>query len=343
MGVEVRLPLGWIALAAAGLAATGGCKARQEEAAKPIPVVIATTVPVHTLLHATLVEVAAAQGLFAREGLAVTIDIRETGPLALAALRDGKADLATCAEVVAVFATFQGHPVDVLASIGSATRSTVLVARQPGIARPSDLAGKRVGLPRGTIAEFFLDTFLVRFGVDRGSVQVVDVRPDEAPDALARGDVDAVAIWEPYPTVMGKRLGETVRLFHAADIHFETHDLVSRPGFARQKPVVVEKFLRALVAAEALLRTRPELARSSVQEHLMRQAPEIGVPEVEAMMALLDFRVRLDHGLLLLMEEEARWAIRSGLVPPQDVPNFLPTLYADPLRAVNPGAVQLMR
>jgi ABC-type nitrate/sulfonate/bicarbonate transport system substrate-binding protein len=305
----------------------------------PIPVVIAVPSP----LHAALIGVAAEEGLFSQEGLLVTTEAFSTGPLALAAMRQGRADLATCAETVAVLASLRGQPVTVLASIASATKVTALVARHPGIAGPSDLGGKRVGLPRGTTAEFFLDSLLVRHGVDRSAVQVVDMKPAAEADALANGDVDAIAIWEPYVSLIRKRLGDTVRVFHVDDIYVETHDLVCRPGFAKERPDIVGKVLRALLRAEVLLRGRPELARQSVQLGLKRMGHDVTAPEVDAMVALLDFRVRLDQGLLLLMEEEARWAIRSGVVPPQEVPNFLPLLDAEPLRSVNPEAVQLMR
>jgi len=61
------------------------------------------------------------------------------------------------------------------------------------------------------------------------------------------------------------------------------------------------------------------------------------------MLGLFEFHVRLDQSLVVLMEEEARWAIHAGLVPKQQMPNFLPSLAAEPLLAVSPGAVGLIR
>ena len=328
----------WAALVAAWLALPCGCQERPAAVA-PTPVVIAIASP----LHAGLVEVAAGQGLFAQEGLAVTVVARATGPLALADLREGRADLATCAETVVVLAGFQGHPVSLLAAIASSTRSTALVARYPSVADPAGLAGKRVGSPRGTTAEFFLDSLLLRHGVDRKSVGVVDLGPVAMVEALTRGEVDAVAIWEPFVTLLRDRLGPAVRVFHADEIHFETHDLVSRPGYAKERPAVVEKVLRALVRAEALLRDRPDLGRPAIRQALEAKSPGIDPSQADGMLALFDYRVRMDPGLLLLMEEEARWAIRTGLVPRQDTPNYLDTLEPGPLRAVSPGAVTLMR
>jgi ABC-type nitrate/sulfonate/bicarbonate transport system substrate-binding protein len=336
--VPFRLARRALPLAAAGFAILAACSPRPP-AEKPIPLVIAVSSP----LHAGLVEVAAAQGLFRREGLDVRVDALGSGPRSLAAMRDGKADLATCAETVVVLAALRGQPVSVLASIATGTRMTALVARHPAIGSPKDLGGKRVGVPRGTTAEFFLDSLLVRHGVERGSVRVVDLKPADAADALERGEVDAVAIWEPYAHQARDRLGNAARVFHAEDIYFETHDLVSRPGFARERPGVAEKVLRALVGAEALLRDRPDVGRSAIREGIARVTPGIEPDAFDQMLGLVDHRVRLDTGLLLLMEEESRWAVRTGIVPPQATPNFLPMLEAGPLRAVKPEAVQLMR
>jgi NitT/TauT family transport system substrate-binding protein len=294
-------------------------------------------------LHAGLVEVAAAQGLFRQEGLDVTVDVHGTGPRALDAMRAGKADLATCAETVVVLAGLRGQPVSVLASIATGTKMTALVARHPSIETPADLPGKRVGVPRGTTAEFFLDSLLVRHGVERGSVRVVDLKPTDLADALERGEVDAVAVWEPHAQQVRQRLAGSARIFHAEDIYFETHDLVSQPGFTKERPKVAEKVLRALVGAERLLRDRPELGWRVIRASMERATPGVAPAALDQMLGLLDYRVRLDTGLLLLMEEEARWAVRTGIVPPQATPNFLPTLEAGPLRAVKPAAVQLMQ
>ena len=325
-------------LAVAGIALVAGCS-RDPPGDRPVPVVVAAGSP----LHAGLIEVAVAQGLLRREGLDVRIEIVGTGPRALEAMREGKADLATCAETVAVLAHLRGQPVAVLASIASGTRMTALVARQADVGVPRDLAGKRVGVPQGTTAEFFLDSLLVRHGVDRSSVRVVDLKPAEAPDALARGEVEAIAIWEPFAQRTADRLGGSTRTFYAEDIYFETHDLVSRPGFAKERPAVAEKVLRALVGAERLLREEPEVGRRAIREGVVRATPGVEPTSLDRMLGLVDYRVRLDTGLLLLMEEEARWAVRIGIVPPQPTPDFRQALDAGPLRAVKPDAVQIMQ
>jgi NitT/TauT family transport system substrate-binding protein len=298
----------------------------------------ALTIANPLLPHGSLVHVAAANGYFASEGLAVTLQPHKFGRLALDSLLEGKADLAFCAETPVVFAVLRGRQVHVFATIASASKNTVVVARRDaGIASPKDLAGKRVGVTRGTNAEFFLDTLLVRHGMAIEEVQVVDLNPDAMPDALTRGVVDAVAIWDPVATALRRSLGGNAVTLSDDDTYTETWNLAGGPDFVARRPAAVQMVLRALLRAEEFFREDPDEARRAV-------APALTAgPGLDVTLGHFDFRVRLDQGLLVLMEEQSRWAIRSGLVPLQHAPNFLKTLEAKPLLAVKPEAVQLIR
>lgn len=297
------------------------------------------TVAAAMLPHASLVHVAAVNGYFAGAGLDVTVQPHAFGKLTLDALLAGKADLATAADTPIVLAILNGKPVSVVATIESASKNSAVVTRkESGIARPEDLSGKRVGRPPGTNAEFFLDTLLVRHGVAPESIHPVDLRPEEMFDALAAGRVDAVAIWNPYVVQIKRRFGDAVGVIHADDLYMETFNLVGRPDLVRDRAAAVEKFLRGLLEAETFFREHPEEARRRVASALAMEAAD-----VDAIWEPFDFRVRLDQGLLVLLDDEARWAIRSGLAPKQPTPNFLDAMAFRPLQNAKPEAVRLIR
>ncbi len=305
---------------------------------KPAPPRERITVALAMVSQASLVHVALANGYFTGAGLDVTVQPYAFGKPALDALLAGKADLATAAETPVVLAILNGKPVSVVATIERASDATVLVARkESGIARPEDLAGKRVGRPAGTSAEFFLETLLVRHSVAPEKIHLVDLRPDEMSDALATGRIDAVAIWNPYIVQIKRRLGGAVGVF-AEDLYVETHNLVGRPGLVRERAAAVEKFIRGLLEAETFVREHPEEARRRVASALA-----IDAADIDAIWEPFDFRVRLDQGLLVLLDDEARWAIRTGLAPRQPTPNFLDALAFQPLQNVKPDAVRLIR
>jgi len=327
----MRIPL---AVAACCIVVLIGCE-RKRVAGPPEKITLAVSM----LPNASLVHVAAAEGYFAGEGLEVTLQPHEFGKPALDAVLAGKADLATCAETPLVFAVLRGQRISVLATIAGATKNNAVVGRKDaGISTPGDLAGKRVGVTPGTTAEFFLDTLLIRHGIDRDAVHVVDLSPASIPDALAKGEIDAVSIWNPVIFDLQKALGGGVVTFYADDIYFETFDIVARKEFATQRPAAAKSVLTALLRAEAFIRSHPEEARRDTAAALKQD-----LAQVDASFGPFDFRVRLEQSLLVLMEEEARWAIRAGLVPGQSTPNFLTSLEAEPLLAVKPAAVQLVR
>jgi NitT/TauT family transport system substrate-binding protein len=322
----------WIAPLAVCLVATG-CKALSPQSPEKL-VIASAHVPQAALMH-----VALSERYFAAEGLEVAVKPYPFGRPALAAVLAGEADVATVAETPVVFATLKGQHAALLATISSTTRNNaVLSRRDKAIASTKDLAGKRVGVSRGTTGEFFLEMTLVRGGVRRESLTFVDLNPEDMEGALRRGEIDAVATWAPYFGLLEKHFGgELVSLVGESD-YAETFDVVVRPEFVEKRPATVAKVLRALLRAEDYAREHPQSARGIA-------AAALGVDpvELEEVWSTYDLRVRLDQSLFVLMDEEARWAVRSGLAAKQDTPDFRSVVAPAPLLVVRPASVHLIR
>jgi ABC-type nitrate/sulfonate/bicarbonate transport system substrate-binding protein len=312
----------------------GGCaEKRAAQAVEPVTIAVGT-IPQFSLIH-----VAQAKGYFTAEGLAVTLQHHPFGKLALASLLDGKADLATCAETPLVFAELRGQHLSVLASTGTSTKNMAVLARtDAGIVRPSDLAGKRIGVTSATSGAFFLDTFLLRYQVDRGRVRLVELRPEEMGEALARGDVDAVSIWNPINLQLQRRFGAALKAYYEEALYAETSVMVGRRGFGQERPETARKVLRALLRAEQLFREDPEEAKRTVISALH---DDQGL--LDELLRQFVFQVRLDQSLLVLMEEEARWVQRTGKATRTEASSFLETMEPAPLLAVKPERVGLIR
>ena len=55
------------------------------------------------------------------------------------------------------------------------------------------------------------------------------------------------------------------------------------------------------------------------------------------------FALELNQNLLSTLEDQARWAIQNRLTTQTAMPNFLHIIKIDPLMAVNPDAVTIVR
>src|SRR6266571_1419616 len=110
-----------------------------------------------------LVFIAHAKGYFAHAGLNVTLQPYTTGKDALDAALEGRAELATVADIPIMFAVMKGHPVSIVATISTVEKDPGVIGRKDkGIVTLANLNGKRIGVTLGTSAHFMLDALLIR-------------------------------------------------------------------------------------------------------------------------------------------------------------------------------------
>lgn len=114
----------------------------------------------------------------------------------LPVLADGRLDAALLGDMPTLLAAASGK----VWIVGLVKQSpTAIVAR--GAAQVSALAGKRVAYVEASSAHQTLLQGLSSAGLSEKDVRLVPMRVDEMPAALARGDVDAFAAWEPAPSI----------------------------------------------------------------------------------------------------------------------------------------------
>lgn len=286
----------------------------------------------------TPVWVAEAEGFYREEGLEVTLHSFELGKEALDAMLAGEADVATVAATPIVLASFTRRDFVVFANMSYADNDCKIVARRDrGIEAAADLKGKTVGTPKGTSGQYFLEAFLAHHGLAHDAVAIRDMKPARMADGLRRGEVDAVAVFEPYALETRKRLGDNAVVITAPEVYRETFNLTTRRQFADARPQALVKFLRAIVRAEDFIHTHP----AEVQA-IMAQRTGMSPTDLASVMPDFTFTLSLRQSLLSLLEDEARWAIRRGLVQGKTVPNYLGLLYPDALEAVSREAVTII-
>ena len=65
------------------------------------------------------------------------------------------------------------------------------------VAYEKDLKGKKIGLVVGSIAQDFTERLLAQENISAGDVELVNLASTEQQSALATGQVDAIAVWQP--------------------------------------------------------------------------------------------------------------------------------------------------
>ena len=297
------------------------------------------TIAYSTAVNAIVMYIAFAKGYLAEEGLDATPQPHAFGKLALDAVLDVQADLATVADTPIVLAVMNGKKITMLAVIQTSNRDNAIVARRDrGIASPSDLKAKRIGVKLGTAAEFFAEAFLLAHDIDRASVKFIDMKPDEMAAALGTGRVDAVSIFNPTLNLLEKELGNKGAVFFGESIYTETFCLAAMQDYVKKHPETIKKVLRALIRAETFIQQNPEEARRIVADFI-----KIDKLLLDQIWPIWTTKITLDQALLVDLEDQTRWALKKRMAADNDMPNYLDFIYVDALLAVKHEAVRILR
>lgn len=297
------------------------------------------TVACTTLPQSTLIHVALAKGYFAQEGLEVQASLHPFGRLALKQVIENKADFGIAAETPFMFNVLKGEQLFVIANISQTTSNNAIVARRDaGITERGELAGKRIGYPPGTSAEFFLDSMLTARGIARKDILSVPMKPDEMLGAMLAKKVDAVSAWN-YPlTVLKQQLGANAILFFDRQIYTETFNVVLQQKYVRENPATVESFLRAIIKSEDFVLKNKEEAQA-----LHSEATNTDINLVRSVWDEFSYHVNLDQALLIMLEDETRWAMENKVTDQTVMPDYRNYIHFDSLKAISPSRVTLRR
>ncbi|WP_200249631.1 ABC transporter substrate-binding protein [Thiococcus pfennigii] len=298
-----------------------------------------------------LLYIALARGSFGAAGLAVEASDYPSGKRALhEGLLAGQADLISSTEVpVALFGLehLGAEPAPdpgprILASIFSTDDVNRVVTRASlGIQRPEDLAGRRIATQRASAVHFFWHLFSLEHGIhDPEGLRFMPA--EELPTALAEGAIDAFSMREPFVSQARDQIGDDLVVFAAPGLYAQRELLIVADDFAAEHPDAPRRVIHALLDAERFAQREPAAAARLVADRL-----GVAARDILALWPHLDLHVRLDQGLLLLLEEEARWAMHAGLVhgkgPTDRLPNYLDLIDSAPLETEQPAAVTLIR
>ena len=293
-----------------------------------------------TSLLPSAVWIAENKGYFQEEGLNVKIKEFGSGRTALRTmLNEGNLDMVTVAQTPVMFNSFSRSDYAIIAAmVYSDNDVKILVRQDKGIIDPSDLIGKKVGITKGSTGHFFLGLFLAHNGLELSEVETIDLEATDLPQALVEGRVDAISTWEPNILNAKSLLGEKVLLLPSEGIFREDFYFVPNRNFMENNPEILKSFLKAIEKGEEFIQKNREESIDIVCERL-----KLDKELTASIWSDFNFELMLDQTILITLEDEARWAIREGLIDKKEIPNYLDFIYMDLLENVKPEAITIIR
>ncbi|MEF8833886.1 MAG: NrtA/SsuA/CpmA family ABC transporter substrate-binding protein [Halofilum sp. (in: g-proteobacteria)] len=282
------------------------------------------------------------EGLFAAAGVDAVVQYAASGRDALRALRAGETDFALMAltplAIDLVADSDPRGPDDpvILASLVHSTRMKQVVALDRGARTPRDLAGSRIGLARGTSAEFAWSLFTAYHGIAPGDAEVIDTPIERLPGALKSGDIDAAMLWEPWTTRLRTELGDRLRVLPGSNIYTAKWVLVTRRELVDADPERAQTVLSAYQAAIDIIQ------RDVVAVDAVYAADRGG--EADALQqnrSSILYGLNLDWSLLASLQQQTEWAINAGYAIETPSTDILARIDPRPLAACMPSAVGL--
>jgi putative hydroxymethylpyrimidine transport system substrate-binding protein len=200
----------------------------------------------------------------------------------------GRVDLAISYEPEVMRARAEGLPVVSVAALVQEPLTSIISLPDANIARPGDLAGKRIGTAGIDYQSAYLDYVLERAGVDPSSVDQQDVGFNLS-GALLAGQVDAVlgAFWNYEGTQLRLRgrQPEIIRIEQAGVPPYDELVVVANEDALADDPGLVRSFIAALAQGADDLRKDPAAgvgalldANPDLDPALQRAAVEVTMP-----------------------------------------------------------------
>ncbi len=226
---------------------------------------------------------------------------------------EGEADVATNAETQLLRYSVDNPNLRVILGVSEGLYR-IVARRSAGIASVADLKGKAVATIPQTSSGYFLHRMLAQAGLSFADIEARPIVPLAGmTEALRKGEVDAVVIWEPESGNAAQVLGDDLVEFSGEGVYRELFNL-STTAEKLADPATrarIVRFVRAIIDASAELRDDPARAKALVVE-----AGGFSPEDVDDSWKHHRYRPGFPADLLEVMAVEEQWlAAQSNRTP----------------------------
>lgn len=270
------------------------------------------------------------KGFFDAHRLDVDLTYVQAAKFAMDALVSGSSDVAGVVETNVAFLGFTGNKdVRLVTTIVHSHDGGIVARRSAGIVKPEDLAGKKIGVLKGTTSQIFADRFFKKYRLE-GRVEIVNLQPVAIQTAVVDGSIPAGSVWQPLIYNVIQATGGDALVFQDPEVYVGTMNVATRRAWADSNPAAIDAFIASLQEALEFAQKRPAEAQATL-------AAEIDIP-IETLAAIWN---QYDYGVSMETTSLAAEIRRQGKWIVQTQPGFsdksLPdySLYFHPLPSPN--------
>lgn len=210
------------------------------------------------------------RGIFAEHGLDAEVVMYQSGVDMVNGLLNGAQEVNVMGSVPYLSGLSRGFPLVLIGHLhGDANRDaysdnqSIIASAASGVGAGdvAALKGKRIGLPRGTGAEGFLLGVLGAADIGEKDVELINVPPAELVTALNQGDVDAVAIWQPWGATALTQV-ESAALVQAGGCPgcYDPGTILTTEATVAGNAETLERFMAAFAESQAWVRANNDAA-----------------------------------------------------------------------------------
>ncbi len=285
-----------------------------------------------------LIWVAEHEGFFAKNDLRVNIAPPRSVHEIVSALQAGTVDVGTMGEYAFTRSDFEKNNLLAFGAIDTADTIQLTARKDSGIAQIVDLKQKTIGVELRTGPEFFLASFVSKNNLTESGIKIVDLKSDNAVDAIIKHKVDAVMTFGRTALEIKKNLGDNVVVWPGQSGQPYYAVLVSKSDFIASHKTAIDKLLRSLLEAEEFIQSDPAASQLIVAKRLGYE-----VTFVNQIWLGHNFELTLQANMLTLMDDEYRWATQNGLTENTEIPKYSNFIHLEALEKIKPDAVSIIR
>jgi ABC-type nitrate/sulfonate/bicarbonate transport system substrate-binding protein len=238
--------------------------------------------------------------MVAQEATSSSIRVSSGG---IPSLVSGEADAATNSSTQAVLRSVAAPNLRIVLTVAECFYH-IVARRSAGIERVSDLRGKRVGVPLNTSAHFYLAKMLRQARLTESDVTLVALAQADMAEAIAKGDVDAVSIWEPWAHNSSERLAADAVVLEDRSLYRELFNLNTTADVLAdgEKRASLVALVRGTIRTSRQLQSGPAIVAP-----LLASKINVTVDTTTTVWNEFRFPASLPNDLLDVLVEEEAW------------------------------------